>query len=310
MRDAMTTLPGAMPARRASALGIAAGLAAAVIWGATLAMTRLGVASNGDLGAQDLVLLRFAAPALLLLPVAWRTLPRLHGRQIAALAVMLVGGGAPFLLLVGSALRDAGAAEAGALLPGTLPLWVTAASLLAGRSRTAPLTPSGGTGLALMALAVLVVAGPASLEGGLGDGTLLLLLAGWLSAAYTIALRHARLGALEATALVSLGSVLGFLPFYALAPEPGLTTSAWQEIALHLAWQGGLSGLAAPIAFAAAVARLGIARAAAFAALSPVAAAVFGLLLSGEWPDGLAALGMVSATLGVALANQGARRAD
>jgi drug/metabolite transporter (DMT)-like permease len=289
---------------------MAAGLAAATIWGATLAMTRLGVAPGGELGAQDMVLLRFAVPALLLLPVAWRALPHLRCRQWAALAVMLVGGGAPFLLLVGFALRDAGAAEAGALLPGTLPLWVTAASVLGGMARPARLPSSQVTGLGLMALAVLVVAGPASFGDGAGDGTLLLLMAGWLSAAYTIALRHAGLGALQATALVSLGSVLCFLPFYALAEEPGLARAAWDEIALHLAWQGGLSGLAAPIAFAAAVARLGVARAAAFAALSPVAAALFGLLLCGEWPDGLATLGLASATLGVVLANRQAQRLD
>jgi drug/metabolite transporter (DMT)-like permease len=308
--DLAIPTPAAAGVSRTSVLGMAAGLAAATIWGATLAMTRLGVAPGGDLGAPDMVLLRFAAPALLLLPVAWRTLPQLSPRQVAALAVMLVGGGAPFLLLVGSALRDAGAAEAGALLPGTLPLWVTAASLLGGMARPVRPAPSRVIGLALMALAVLVVAGPASLQEGAADGTLLLLMAGWLSAAYTIALRRAGLGALQATALVSLGSVLCFLPFYALVEAPGLAKAAWPEIALHLAWQGGLSGLAAPIAFAASVARLGVARAAAFAALSPVAAALFGLLLCGEWPDGLATLGLVSATLGVVLANRPAPRLD
>uniref|UniRef100_UPI0038CBFE62 hypothetical protein n=1 Tax=Falsiroseomonas oryzae TaxID=2766473 RepID=UPI0038CBFE62 len=73
----------AAPARHADALGVAAALGAATIWGGALAMTRVGVAeASAALGPHDMVLLRFLAPAALLLPVALRVLPRLRPGQL------------------------------------------------------------------------------------------------------------------------------------------------------------------------------------------------------------------------------------
>ncbi|WP_372620643.1 EamA family transporter [Falsiroseomonas sp.] len=293
----------------AEAIGLVAGLAAATIWGATLAMTRLGVADAAtSLGPHDLVLLRFIGPAALLLPVVLRVLPRLCRADLPHLLVLFAGGGAPFVLLAGAGMQEASAADAGALLPGSMPLWVAAVSLLAGQRGLAAFSACQRLGFALMALAVALVAGPALLEGTGWRGPALLIAASWLAALYTLALRRAGLTALEATALVSLGSVLGFAPLYLLAMEPGIGGAAWAEIALHTVWQGGLSGLLAPMAFAVAVAKLGAARAAAFGALSPATAALFGLVLLGEMPEPIVAAGLVAAGLGVALATREARQ--
>jgi drug/metabolite transporter (DMT)-like permease len=64
-----------------SLLGIAAGLAASTIWGGAIAVTRLGVSGEAPLGPTDIAMLRFAGPALLLLPVLRRAWPRL--RQVS-----------------------------------------------------------------------------------------------------------------------------------------------------------------------------------------------------------------------------------
>jgi drug/metabolite transporter (DMT)-like permease len=286
-------------------IGLGAGFAAATIWGATLAVTRLGVgAEAATLGPHDLVLLRFLGPALLLLPIALRVLPRFSRRDIPVLLALFVGGGAPFVLLVGAALGEASAADAGALLPGTVPLWVAAASSLLGGQGPRGFGLCQGGGLLLIALAVALVAGPAAFAGEGWLGPALLLAASCMSACYTLALRAAGLTPFEATAIVSLTSMLAFAPLYWLGMSSGLHAATWTEIAVQAAWQGGLSGLLAPVAFAVAVARLGAARAAAFGALSPVAAAVFGLLLLDEVPDAFAALGLGAAALGVALATR------
>jgi drug/metabolite transporter (DMT)-like permease len=282
--------PGASP----EAFGTAAALGAATIWGATLALTRLGVTQEeAAFGPHDMVLLRFAGPAVLLLPVAWRSLKRLRDLAAARLLTLLAGGGAPFVLMVGTGLQQAGSADAGALLPGTLPLWVAAASLLAGQQGPA-LEGRQVLGLALMALAVPLVAGPALLAGDAWLGTGLLLLAAWLAAGYTLALRQSGLAPLEATALVSLASLLAFLPLYLFALEPALPRAHWADVVLQAAWQGGVSGIAAPVAFA-------------FAALSPLAAALLGLVLMGEAPEGLAAAGLLASAAGVALSAGSAR---
>jgi drug/metabolite transporter (DMT)-like permease len=72
-------------------------------------------------------------------------------------------------------------------------------------------------------------------------------------------------------------------------------------VLLQALLQGGLSGLAAPVLFAAAIGRLGPARASAFGGLTPAAAALFGLLLLGESPDGTTLCALCLAGLGVGI---------
>lgn len=85
-------------------------------------MTRLGVTTS--LAAVDIAALRFGVAGVILLPILWRrglALDRLGWLGFAALAL---GGGAPFVLLVGAGLHFAPAAHAGALFPGVMPLFV------------------------------------------------------------------------------------------------------------------------------------------------------------------------------------------
>lgn len=282
-----------------SSLGVAAGLAAASIWGGALAVTRLGVSGEAPLAPADIAMLRFSGPALLLLPVLCRAWPRL--RQVAPwqLAMLLAGGGAPFVLVAGSGLGIAGAAEAGALLPGTVPLCVALVSALLGE-RFGALRLAG---LAMIGIAVAAVVGPSLGAGGNDQwpGYLLLLGAALLASGYTIALRRSGLGPWEAAAFVSAGSVLCLAPFHVLAAGPGTPSMGWQGIAMQAAFQGLASGILAPVAFAMAVRRLGAAQAAAFGSLSPGAACAGGFALLGEVPDAATTLAVIASGLGVAL---------
>ncbi|MBR0681982.1 EamA family transporter [Roseomonas eburnea] len=285
-----------------TALGIAAGLTAAATWGGALAMTRLGVAGPSSLGPADIAMLRFLGPAILLLPVLLRAMPRLRNTGALLLATLLLGGGAPFVLVAGSGLRIAGAAEAGALLPGTMPLCVAAMSVALGERIHA----ARRAGLALLAAAAAAVAGPSLAEGEDGEsaGHLLLLAAAALSAAYTVALRRSGLGAWEAAAFVSAGSVLCLGPVHVLAMEPCLERASWGDIAAQAAFQGLGPGLLAPVAFAMAVARLGASRAAAFGSLSPAAATLAGMGLLGEVPDATTFVAVLASGVGVVLATR------
>lgn len=279
--------------------GVAAALAAAAIWGGALAVTRFGVSGEAPLSPADIAMLRFAGPALLLLPVLRRAWPRLRRVPAALLALLLLGGGAPFVLVAGSGLGIAGAAEAGTLLPGTVPLCVALVSWTLGERMGA----SGLAGLVMIGAAVAAVVLPSvgAGAGSQGAGHALLLLAALLAAGYTIALRRSGLGPWEAVAFVSAGSVLGFGPFYVLAMEPGLAAASWEAIAVQAGFQGVASGILAPVAFAAAVRRLGAAQAAAFGSLSPGAACLAGCALLGEVPTAAATLSILVSGLGIAL---------
>nr|WP_232478797.1 DMT family transporter [Roseomonas rosulenta] len=279
--------------------GIAAGLAAAAIWGGALAVTRVGVSGETPLSPADIAMLRFAGPALLLLPVLLRAWPRLRQVPLRLRAMLLLGGGAPFVLLAGNGLSIAHAAEAGALLPGTVPLCVALASALLGETFGALRV----AGLAMIGSAVLAVVAPSLGAGSEAQwqGYALLILAAGLSAGYTIALRRSGLGPWEAAAFVSVGSVLGLAPFYIVAMEPGVTAATWHDIGCQAAFQGLASGILAPVAFAAAVRRLGASQAAAFGSLSPGAACAGGFALLGEVPAGATAMAVIVSGIGVAL---------
>lgn len=282
-----------------SPIGIAAGFAASTIWGGAIAVTRLGVSGDAGLGPTDIAMLRFAGPAMLLLPVLRRAWPRLRQVSPWLLFMLFAGGGAPFVLVTGSGLSIAGAAEAGALLPGTVPLCVALVSLAMGERISAPRI----AGLVIIGSAVAVVVAPGFLGGAAGrwPGYLLLLLAALLSTAYTIALRRSGIGAWEAAALVSAGSVVGLGPLYLLAMEPGLLDVPLREVAVQAIFQGLASGILAPVAFATAVQRLGAAKAAAFGCLSPGVACAAGFVLLGEAPGGLALGAVIASCVGVAL---------
>lgn len=283
-------------------LGIGAGLVASAIWGGALAVTRLGVSGEAPLGPADIAMLRFAGPALLLLPVLRRAWPRLRRLPAWQPAMLLAGGGAPFVLVAGSGLSIAGAAEAGALLPGTVPLCVALVSALLGERFGA----ARCAGLAMIGVAVAVVLLPAVMiaEDGRWPGYLLLLAAAFLSAGYTIALRRSGIGPWEAAAFVSLGSVLMLTPVFLLAPEPRLFGAPLDSVLVQAGFQGLASGVLAPVAFAAAVRRLGSSQAAAFGSLSPGAACLGGFTLLGEVPDGLTLVAVLASAVGVILVSR------
>jgi drug/metabolite transporter (DMT)-like permease len=292
--------------RRRLAIGIGAALAAATIWGAALAMTRLGVSGTGALAPLDIVALRFLGPTLALLPVLLRVWPRLRQLDPLLLLGLFAGGGTPFVLVVSTGLQTAGAAEAGALLPGTVPLSVAALSAWLGErfERTRLI------GLGLIGLAGAVLVGPAIIgaSGVSWLGYALLLGASALCAVYTHALRRAGLGPLEVVAFVSTTSVATLVPVYLAGLGTGLLAAPWHEIAVHGLYQSVASGLLAPAAFAIAVARLGGAQAAAFGSLSPAAATLSGIALLGEVPGTAALVAVAASGIGVALVNLGAKR--
>lgn len=293
-RDGETDLVGAM-----------AGLGAAAVWGGALAVTRLGVGTGGALGPHDIALLRFVMPALVLLPLLLRTgLAPARRVGIGATLVLIAGGGSPFVLVAGLGLRATTAAEAGALLPGTMPVFAALLSVALLRER---IGRQQMMGFAVILGALLLASGREPdvepEECWLGRG--LLLGASVLAAAYSVALRRSQIDPWHATALVACGSLLGFGPVYLLALEPGIGTAPWTEVIVQVACQGLLSGLLGTVAFGVAVRRLGVGRAAAFGGLTPAAAALSGLLLLGETPGLDTALGVGAAGIGVVLVASG-----
>lgn len=273
-------MTAASPATRpplSAGLGAASALSVVLIWAAWLISTRHSVGTS--LTALDLSLLRYGVPALLLAPFWLRTGLWPRGTPKWTLVLMVFGSGAPFFQLVGFGMKATPASAAGVLLPGVMPLAAALIGILLLGERPDRMRKLGM--LAILAGGVLLLVDNLS-SGRLSWVSYTVLPAGaTLWAIYTHAFRKSGLSAFEGGALICVWSTIINL---ALIPFLGthLMTAPIAETGLQFITQGLLSGLLATVLYGTAVRSLGGTQAAAYTAVTPVAAAIGGALLLGE----------------------------
>lgn len=275
-------------------------LTATVIWAGWIIATRDAMLSAH--APLDIALFRYGAPALLLAPIWLRKGIFPKGENLWLIAIMTVGWGGPFVILISQGMKTVEASLFGPLVPGLLPLVV---ALWERGVEGRRLRPGRIVGLCFIAAAVALILAPAALVGddGLLAGApwLLAACAGW--SAFTIAFRRTGLTGIEAAAYVCLWSA----PFLAVAavifgtkvPEFSLSEVAWQVFIQAL-----LSGMLAVGAYGYAVKSIGLARASAFTSLVPVLAAVGGWLILGEQVGLAGWVASFCACVGVLLVNR------
>lgn len=286
----MTTfaLPRPTAVPRRTIVGVVALAAVVCLWSSFALSTRALETTGMTMG--DAAIVRFGVPAIALAPWIPRTLRRLRGERVRAIALVLLAGLPHFLLFAWGA-HLTSAALTGLLVPGTVPLFVTLLLFLAFRSSVSRRR--------LIALGAIVVgiAVSATLTGGPAgpDGIAVLMAAGFVWAAYTIGLSRTRLDPLGVIALVSLTSFIAALVLTAAGALPSQLFSgtvdvpAWGAYALV---QGVGTGMLSTACYVVAVKNLGSSITAAAGALSPVLTALVAVPLLGE---------PLTAGLGVAL---------
>jgi drug/metabolite transporter (DMT)-like permease len=191
------------------------GFAAAAIWASWSVVTRL--AGTTSLDASDITALRFGLTGLLFSPVVTRRGLACDRLGWLGLGLLVVGVGAPYSLVAATGLRFAPAYDGGALNPGCMPLFV---ALMAAIAVGEKLSSARILGLSLISAGAVIIVG----WHGEGRGTALrilrtfgdalFLIAAFLTACFTLVMRHAKLDALHATALASTGSLAIYLPIY------------------------------------------------------------------------------------------------
>ncbi len=286
------------PTRRARTTGYLAAVCFVAIWGGWVVATRHAVTHSLDPAAVGI--LRFGVPAILLFPFAWRAGLLARGKMVP-LAIMVAGAGAPFFMLVANGMRFTPAADAGSLVPGTMPLVVALFSAAFFKERMGWLR---WLGFVCVAAGIVAIGGRDLLvPEGATLGHAMLLVGACMWASYTLAFRKSGLTAIEGAALVGVWSTVMLLPF-GVAPLVGAVRAGLgYEVAIQTLVQGLLSGVIAMIAYNFAIARLGASRAAAFVALVPALAALIAVPVLGEWPDLFSIIGVVATGVGVALAS-------
>jgi drug/metabolite transporter (DMT)-like permease len=278
------------------ARGAAYGLAAVSIWAGWMVIARLGLKTS--LTPWDIAALRFAVAGVILLPYLIRHGVARERLGWSGLAAIMVGGGAPLVLLANAGLLFAPAAHAGALFPGVMPLMV---AILAAIVLQEPFTRAKTLGFALILAGVVAVVW---LTGGsLGSrqnlGHMLFLASALLWAFYTVAMRRARLDGLHAAAIAAVASMILYLPLFAAFADSKILQAPLWDIVLQAVVQGIFTAVISLLLYGRAVAILGASSGAAFAALCPAMTALLAIPLLGEIPSGVEWLAIMLVSAGV-----------
>ena len=278
--------------------GAAFGILAALTWAGFPAITKLSMASNA-LDAWDITALRFGVAGLVLLPLFARRgfgdLGPLRGLFLA------VGAGAPYVLLTAGGLAFAPAGHMGVITPSCMLLCSTLGGAWILRE---PLTSARMLGVAAITAGLVALGWDGLANHGdrtfLGDG--MFALGGLFWATYTIASRRWNVEPLHATAVVGVLSMVLYMPGYAWLAGDGLVAAPWRDLVVQGVFQGVLSAVVALLFYTRAVAILGAARGAVFAALVPAFSLLVAIPLLHETPTTLQLAGVASVTLGMVLA--------
>jgi drug/metabolite transporter (DMT)-like permease len=257
------------------------GLAAVSIWASWIVAVRLGIRTR--LAPQDIVAIRFAVAGLILLPYLLKKGLAVDRLGWTGLAAIMVGGGAPMVLVAYGGLLFAPSAHAASLYTALIPLYV---AILASAVLGEIFTGAKRIGL------VLIVAGVLGILWGAGGtigsrqniGHAMFITAGMLWACYVVALRKARLDGLHAAAIAAVGSLLAYVPAYLVIFGTGLFDAPWRDLALQAFVHGLLVAVISFVCIGRAVSILGASNGSAFAALAPAITAILAIPILGEWP--------------------------
>ncbi|MFD5512005.1 DMT family transporter [Streptomyces sp. NPDC127051] len=273
-----------------------------LIW-AAFALSARALSSSSLLPA-DAALLRFGVPVLVLAPALWRSRRRIAAVRPATALKIACGAGVPFFLaaMYGGSLTSA--AFVGSIVPGMVPLFVSALMVAGGRGAPRG-TQAAGLGLIAVGVVALVWRYVVPLNTQVLAGAGILLVASGLWALYTVGLKEVDLDPVGSIGLLCLPSfaVMAFLVLTGVLPT-GLASAAGSDIALFLVVQGLGVGLCAGLLYAFAIRSLGAERSSTVGSLSPVAVVLLAIPLLGESPTAAVLVGVPLITAGVALANR------
>jgi drug/metabolite transporter (DMT)-like permease len=249
-------------------------------------------------------MLRFGVAGILLVPVVLRQGFALDRIGWLGLALMIIGGGVPYVLVAAAGLGFAPAHDQAALNPGTVPLFVALLGLIALGEK---LTAMQYVGLALVAAGAVAIVGwhAASWNTSRTLGHMLGLAAAFLWACFTVIMSKGKLDPLHAAALVATGSLLTYAPVYLAIFGTRLTLLPAPDLAVQAIYQGILVTVVSLVFYGRAIDILGMSRGAAFGALVPALAGLFAIPLLGEWPNATEWIGMLLVSAGVYLTSGG-----
>ncbi len=273
--------------------GLGWAVVAITVWSGSLVMLRLGVTTS--LNAYDLTMLRFGVAALILAPVALRRGLGTDRLGLISLVALVVAFGAPYVLLIALAMKTAPASAAGALNPGVMAVVAVLLGKMIfgdriGAERLIGLVVTA-TGIALFTWA----------GGAITTGHLILIGTGTMWASYALIVRRTAVPALNATAIVAVGSAVFYLPVYLVALPKQILAAPMMDMLMQAGFQGVLVSVVAIYAFNRSAELLGPAAGATLPALIPVVTLGLSVVVLGETAGAGEFASAMLVTLGLAL---------
>lgn len=257
-------------------------------------------AVSTTLGPVELALLRYGIPAVLLAPIWIRGSMIRPTVRRSTLALLVIGSGLPFGMLVLAGAQWAPASHMGIFMAGSMPLFAALGSWALRGEQVRGLRLLG-----LLCIAFgMVVFALSNLRSDTSSwrGDVLFLLAASLWATYSLAFDQSGLTPWQGAAVVNGWSALLFLPVAAFFGAAKLFTAPWTDIVLQAFGQGVLAGMVGLAAYGAAITRLGAARASLSAALIPVLTTAGAAWLLNEPITGATVVALALVVPGVAMA--------
>jgi drug/metabolite transporter (DMT)-like permease len=199
------------------------------------------------------------------------------------------------------------AAHAASLYTALIPVLV---AILAAVVLGEAFTVAKRIGLALIVAGVLgIVWGAGGTIGSRQNiGHAMFISAGLLFAGYTVAMRKARLDGLHAAAIAAVGSLITYVPVYAIVSGAHLFNAPWPDLVLQAFVHGILCAVISLMLWGRAISLLGASNGSAFAALAPAITAILAIPLLGEWPAPSDWIAMLLISGGVYVASAGLLR--
>lgn len=271
-----------------------AGLSTALIWGAWPVYSRVGVVDG--LSALDLSVLRFGVAGLVLLPLVIRK--GLGGLRVWQAVLLTIGAGTPYVLASITGLSFAPASHGGIIIPGTMLMASTLGGWLILKDRPNR-TRLVGLSLILAGVAFIGLDGWETGDSNAWIGAGFFMLSGLLWAVYTIGVKSFGADPFQATAVVSVMSMVSIMPFWLISGSDAVLHADLVPLLAHAGFQGILVAIGALYLYSVAVAYFGAGQGALFSALVPSVAVILAVPVLGELPSPLNIAGLLLTTMGM-----------
>jgi len=279
--------------------GYLSAFSAVLIWSGFILVSRMGGVS--ELSYFDVIAIRYATCACLLLPVWWfrKRFNLLNPKLIIASLV----GGLAYALCTFRGFQLSSASHAALLLPGMMPLFIIVLSRMINREAQTK-QKWIGVGVITLGVSALFLTEVSGAKGIL-PGDFWLLAGSFFWALFSVLIKRWHITPWQVTVSLSVITCALYLPVYLIWLPKNIDPSLWSDVLLQALYQGVLATIVQMMFYVKAVQIIGPSSMGTMMAIVPVLSGISAILLFDEPASVALLVGLVSVSIGAWVANRG-----